>query len=150
MARKTTAYVGETPLTASNIKYLITMLRLGQEQKSDENEADNSKRRGVRGIEIASELGIAKPSAHTMLENLADRGYIEKDRYGAAFLTDFGSDTAERYSDYFELLFETHKGLFKDRKEALGPICSMLAELSSESLQAMDRVVIHAQGVGCP
>ena len=150
MARKTTACGDSFTLTASNIKYLITMLRLGQERSGGEGETERSKPRGVRGIEIASELGIAKPSAHTMLENLADRGLIEKDRYGAAFLTETGCDTAERYSDYFELLFETHKGLFKDRKEALGPICSMLAELSVESLQAMDRVVLQAQGVGCP
>ena len=149
MAKKTIACGDSFTLTAANIKYLITMLRLGQDQATSD-ETESSKRRGVRGIEIASELGIAKPSAHTMLENLADRGLIEKDRYGAAFLTVTGCDTAERYSDYFELLFKTHKGLFKDRKEALGPICSMLAELSAESLQAMDRVVIHAQGVGCP
>lgn len=145
---KRTSVSGENnilSLTASNIKYLITMQRLGDDSKTD---GDSSKRHGVRGIEIAAELGIAKPSAHTMFENLADRGLIEKDRYGAAYLTELGTTTAERYSEYFELLFEAHRGLFKDKKEALSPICSMLAELSSESLQAMEAV--RVQGVGCP
>lgn len=149
MAKRTTVSREDSllSLTASNIKYLITMQKLGDTNSAEETKGD-MKRRGVRGIEIAAELGIAKPSAHTMFENLADRGLIEKDRYGAAYLTELGVVTAERYSEYFELLYEAHRGLFKDRKEALSPLCSMLAELSSESLQAMETV--RAQGVGCP
>lgn len=131
------------PLTASNIKYLITMLRLSK--ASDDTEKSLPK--GVRGIDIASELGIAKPSAHTMLENLAERGFIDKGRYGAAYFTEYGLETANRYNSYFEMLFDSHKDLFSDRRAALGPICSMLAELPYESLRTMENV--RAEGVGC-
>lgn len=135
---------GVQPLTASNIKYLITMLSLSKTPEDSEN--PNPK--GVRGIDIASELGIAKPSAHTMLENLAERGYIDKGRYGAAYFTAYGLETANRYNTYFEILYEGHRDIFKDRRAALGPICSMLAELPYESLRVMENA--RTEGVGCP
>ena len=83
---------GDIRLTSSNIKYLITLLRLGGDSGS------------VRGTDIAASLGITKPSAHTMLVSLAKMELVRKDHYGGATFTPNGLTLAEKYLSCYEAL----------------------------------------------
>ena len=112
----------EPRLTASNIKYLIAMLSLGGDTGN------------VRGTDIANLLGITKPSAHTMLCNLAKMDLVKKDRYGGASFTELGLATAERYAHYYEALKISFDDLFASGEEFFAPICAFLAEMSVEDL----------------
>ena len=66
-------------LTASNIRYLLTMKEL---------DGDG---RGVRCIALATALGLSKPSVHNMMGTFSQMGLISRDSYGAAFFTDEGN-----------------------------------------------------------
>ena len=76
-------------LTASNIRYLLTMKEL---------DGDG---RGVRCIALATALGLSKPSVHNMMGTFSQMGLISRDSYGAAFFTDEGNELARRYSRYY-------------------------------------------------
>ena len=69
-------------LTASNIRYLLTMKEL---------DGDG---RGVRCIALATALGLSKPSVHNMMGTFSQMGLISRDSYGAAFFTDEGNELA--------------------------------------------------------
>lgn len=116
---------GDIRLTSSNIKYLITLLRLGGDSGS------------VRGTDIAASLGITKPSAHTMLVSLAKMELVRKDHYGGATFTPNGLTLAEKYLSCYEALDAEIDGLFPDEGQALSPICALLAEMPEESLDSM-------------
>ena len=74
-------------LTASNIRYLLTMKEL---------DGDG---RGVRCIALATALGLSKPSVHNMMGTFSQMGLISRDSYGAAFFTDEGNELARRYGN---------------------------------------------------
>ena len=61
-------------LTASNIRYLLTMIKLDQAGK------------GVRCVDIATNLGLSKPSVHNMMDTLVQMGFVNRNTYGVAFL----------------------------------------------------------------
>lgn len=72
------------PLTDAQIKYLAVLHDLDAQGK------------GVRSIEIVRTLGISRPSAHSMIERLAERGLVQKEYYGVVYLTEEGISEAER------------------------------------------------------
>lgn len=55
---------GKNKLTASHIRYLLVMKRLEQCGT------------GVRSVDLASELGVSKPSIHVMLNTLCEMQYL--------------------------------------------------------------------------
>ena len=126
---------GDIRLTSSNIKYLITLLRLGGDSGS------------VRGTDIAASLGITKPSAHTMLVSLAKMELVRKDHYGGATFTPNGLTLAEKYLSCYEVLDSAFGGLFNDEGQALSPLCALIAELPDESI---DSIISDAAKAGCP
>ena len=54
-------------LTASNIRYLLTIQSLDREGK------------GARSVDIATEMGLSKPSVHNMMRTLIEIGLVRKD-----------------------------------------------------------------------
>ena len=75
-------------LTASNIRYLLTMKGLDRDGC------------GVRCVALASALNLSKPSVHNMMDTFSELGIISKTSYGVAHFTDSGNDTARRYGHY--------------------------------------------------
>ena len=75
-------------LTAPQIRYLLAMKELDKDGA------------GVRSVQIASALGLSKPSIHTMLNTFREMGLIQKAEYGAACFTARGLDVVTRYSSY--------------------------------------------------
>ena len=68
----------ENRLSASAIKYLLAISGLCKDGK------------GVRCVDVSTELNVTKPSAHHMIQSLCDAGLAERERYGAVYLTDEG------------------------------------------------------------
>ena len=50
---------------------------------------------GVRSVDIASMLGVSKPSVSHAMKLLREDGYIAMDRYGTVTLMDKGSAAAQ-------------------------------------------------------
>ena len=58
----------------------------------------------VRSIDVARAMGVSKPSTFKALQNLAERGYIEKENYGTPKLTPKGVEHAQ-------LVLKKHKAI---------------------------------------
>ena len=82
-------------LTASNIRYLLAVEKLSEEGR-------------VRCVDVARQLGVARPSALRALENLSAQGLFQKSPDGAWSLTGEGAALAARYREYYN----TVGGLF--------------------------------------
>lgn len=87
----------ENKLTASAIKYLLAISGLCRDGK------------GVRCVDVSTELNVTKPSAHHMIQSLCDAGLAERERYGAVYLTDEGREAAALYGSCYETLFSQIK-----------------------------------------
>ena len=55
---------------------------------------------GVRSIDIATRLGVSKPSVSHAMKLLREDGYIAMDRYGTVTLMDKGAEIAEQIDAY--------------------------------------------------
>lgn len=88
-------------LTASNIRYLLTMKELDKEGS------------GVRCVDIASTLKLSKPSVHNMLDTFVEMGFIRKAAYGIAIFTELGNETALRYDRYYRYVSAFSAGAFR-------------------------------------
>jgi DtxR family Mn-dependent transcriptional regulator len=69
-------------LTRSQIRYLITIYKLSDDEK------------GIRSIEIAEALGVTRPSVSRMLNNLIKMGLLDKRNCKNVFLTESGKTLA--------------------------------------------------------
>lgn len=119
-------------LTASNIRYLLTMKEL-------DNEGN-----GVRCVDIASTLKLSKPSVHNMLDTFVEMGFIRKAAYGIAIFTELGNETALRYDRYYRYVSGV---LSRSFPELAGDVqtatCSLISVLPQQSLERIcgERVV---------
>lgn len=109
-------------MTSGNLRYLLALYRLEGQQ-------------GVRSVAMARALGLKKPSVCRMLGNLRDLGLVDKDAYGAAFLTPAGRDLAGRYCRYYQAVARWIQGEFPHSGDLEGPVCALLLELPEESLR---------------
>ena len=107
-------------LTAANIRYLLALKTLEKEGAC------------TRSVDIASSLGLSKPSVHKM-------GLVSKNAYGAAFLTELGNETANRYVRYYDSVEGLLKGSFPGAGDVGSATCYLLAEMPEASLEALCR-----------
>lgn len=112
-------------LTASNIRYLLTMIKLDQAGK------------GVRCVDIATNLGLSKPSVHNMMDTLVQMGFVNRNTYGVAFFTDAGYSIAREYSRYYEQVSKILKVNFPDLDDVQTVACFLLAEIPQTGLEKM-------------
>ena len=115
-------------LTVNQIRFLLAVLSLATMGED------------VASKNIARILGVTRPSVHGMLEQMIERGLIEKAHYGKARLTDEGLAVAqalEARRDQLMLLFIRRDGFPMD--EALIAATSLMGALKEESLQALER-----------
>lgn len=110
-------------LTASHLRYLLTMKELDNE------------RGGVRCKDIAAALGLSKPSVHNMMDTFTEMGLISRNLYGIAYFTDAGYAIAEKYSKYYALVSEILEHSFPELDNLQMAACSLLSEISEESLE---------------
>jgi DtxR family Mn-dependent transcriptional regulator len=56
----------------------------------------NQDRKGVRSVDVADKLRVAKPSVNRALKSLVEGGLIEQERYSVIYLTDLGKEQAKK------------------------------------------------------
>lgn len=88
-------------LTKSREDYLEAIFRLDEDSS------------GVRIVDIASKLGVSKPSVCESLNWLRDNGYIEYEKYHAVTLTDLGKIAATKTLKKHMILLEFFKDILK-------------------------------------
>lgn len=109
-------------LSASNLRYLMVMKGLGENG------------RGVRCTDVATELGLSKPSVHNMMHTFRDMGLIRKDSYGASFFTEEGSRLVQRYSEYVDALSGLLAGYFPQEAPLQTAVYAMISEMPEPDL----------------
>ena len=95
----------------------------------------------ARSIDIASALGVTKPSVSFAMKKLRENGYIAMDPENYITLTDQGMEIAER-------IYARHKALTKfliqigvDEKIAREDACKIEHDISPETFEALLRQI---------
>ena len=112
----------ENRLSASAIKYLLAISGLCKDGK------------GVRCVDVSTELNVTKPSAHHMIQSLCDAGLAERERYGAVYLTDEGREVAALYRTCYDALFIQIKKVVRvDDTACRNAACAALEQVADQS-----------------
>ncbi len=96
----------------------------------------------VRSIDVATQLGVTKPSVSYATKRLRENGYITMDAAGMISLTDAGREIAERMYERHKLLSRLLIGLGVSPETAREDACKIEHDLSAESFAA---IRAHAQ-----
>lgn len=112
-------------LTASNLKYLLTLLCL------DDGGA------GVRCVRLADRLGISKPSVHNMMNTFIEMNFISKESYGRVVFTREGREVAERYAEYYTAVSALLKKEIPCITDCSAATYALLASLSEDDLSSL-------------
>ncbi len=114
----------ENRLSASAIKYLLAISGLCKDGK------------GVRCVDVSTELNVTKPSAHHMIQSLCDAGLAERERYGAVYLTDEGREAAALYGSCYDALFmQIKKVVCVDDAACRNAACAALEQVADQMPQ---------------
>ena len=97
----------------------------------------------IRSIDIASYLGVTKPSVSYATKRLRENGYITMDADGLISLTDSGLSIAEKMLERHTALtrFLVYLGVSEETAET--DACKMEHVISDASMEAIKR---HAMG----
>ena len=109
----------------SQIKYIIYLYRLSQDGY------------GVKNVELASSLGVSKPSVHNMLKSLAELGIVKQEIFGLAFFTDEGRAVAQRYGICYAKLEKKLTEIYGSGAASENAICGLLADMPAEKLKKL-------------
>ena len=91
----------------------------------------------ARGADIASKLGVKKPTVSVSLDALCKEGYLRKLGDRSVILTPKGLTIAREISDRSDSLFNILVSLGVDEKTAAEDACSMEHAISRESYSAL-------------
>ncbi len=87
----------------------------------------------VRSIDIATMLGVSKPSVSHAMKLLREDGYIAMDRYGTVTLLEKGAQIAEHIYERHRVLSKMLEYLGVDPEIAREDACKLEHDLSDES-----------------
>lgn len=93
----------------------------------------------IRSIDVASMLGVTKPSVSYATKRLRENGYISMDPAGMITLEPSGLEIAERIYERHKLLTELLTRLGVDPETAREDACKIEHDLSVESFDAIRR-----------
>lgn len=103
--------------------YLEAIFRLSKQNKE------------VRSVDIATMLGVSKPSVSHAMKLLKENGYISMDRYGTITLLEKGSEIAGRVYEKHTVLSAMLRQLGVSEETAKNDACKMEHVLSEESFE---------------
>jgi Mn-dependent DtxR family transcriptional regulator len=117
------------PLTPSTEDYLEMIYRLSDQGKS-----------GVRSIDVANHLHVAKPSVNRALRNLTEGGWITQEPYALIYLSEAGVVRAGG-------IFNRHRTLHAFLHDVLGVVepiaeddaCKMEHVVSEQTMDALQQ-----------
>ena len=87
----------------------------------------------VRSIDIATMLGVSKPSVSHAMKLLREDGYIAMDRYGTVTLLDKGAEIANHIYERHRVLSSLLERLGVNPDVAREDACKLEHDLSDES-----------------
>ena len=87
----------------------------------------------VRSIDIATMLGVSKPSVSHAMKLLREDGYIAMDRYGTVTLLDKGTQIAEHIYERHTVLSKMLERLGVSPEVAKEDACKIEHDLSDET-----------------
>ena len=93
----------------------------------------------VRSIDIATEMGVTKPSVSFAMKKLRENGYIRMDEDNLITLTESGMEIAQRIYTRHKILTQYLMKLGVDEETARADACKMEHDLSAASFEAMRR-----------
>ena len=98
---------------------------------------------GVRSVDIASMLGVSKPSVSHAMKLLREDGYIAMDRYGTVTLLEKGEEIAMRIYERHQVLTKMLEGLGVSEEVAKADACKLENDVSDESFE---KIKEHLKG----
>ena len=98
---------------------------------------------GVRSVDIASMLGVSKPSVSHAMKLLREEGYIAMDRYGTVTLLEKGEEIAVRIYERHQVLTKMLEGLGVSEEVAKADACKLEHDISDESFE---KIKEHLKG----
>lgn len=104
---------------------------------------------GVRGVDIAEELNVSRPTVSIILKRLIDEGYVTKNAEHEVFLTEAGREIAENTLKKNQMFKELLTDLGVDEKTAAEDACEMEHAVSKESFEALQLLVVRQKGEEC-
>ena len=93
----------------------------------------------IRSIDVATLLGVSKPSVSYATKRLRESGYISFDQAGMIELLEPGLEIAERIYERHKLLTELFIGLGVSPETARQDACKIEHDLSVETFDAIRR-----------
>ena len=103
--------------------YLEAILRLSRQGE------------GVRSIDVATMLGVSKPSVSHAMKLLREDGYIAMDRYGTIALLDKGAEIANNIYERHRVLSQMLESIGVSKETALADACKMEHDISQETFE---------------
>jgi Mn-dependent DtxR family transcriptional regulator len=101
-------------------------------------------RRGyVRSVDVATQLGVTKPSVSYATKRLRENGYITMDTDGLIGLTDAGMEIASRIYERHKLLTQILIDLGVSEEAAREDACKIEHDLSIETFDVIRERVHH-------
>ena len=91
----------------------------------------------VRSIDVATELGVTRPSVSYAMKRLRENNYILFDESDRISLTDKGLEIAERIYTRHKVLTKILIDLGVDEKIARADACKIEHDISQESFDAL-------------
>ena len=91
----------------------------------------------IRSIDIATELGVTKPSVSYATKRLRENGYLTMDKDGLITLTDKGMEIAERIYNRHKALTAFLTRLGVDERVAREDACKIEHDISQETFDAI-------------
>ena len=107
--------------------YLEMILRLNEEKGY------------ARSVDIATGLGVSKPSVSVAMKQLREGNYIVMDKDNYITLTDTGMEIAQRIYERHKVLTRMLTMIGVDEKTAEDDACKVEHDLSVESFDAIKR-----------
>lgn len=106
-----------------------------------------SKSQVVRGVDLARELEVSKPTVFVYLKQLIEAGDITMDEHHTVHLTQQGRLVAESTREKHSTLCELLQSLGVPGSIAVKDACAIEHNLSPESYDALKRLVQERQNV---
>ena len=93
---------------------------------------------GARVSDIASWMGVTRPSTNSAMATLSEKGLITNEKYGEIFLTPKGREFAKHTSNKHHTIRKFFMEILKlDYKTADTDACAIEHVISNDSIQAM-------------
>ena len=95
---------------------------------------------GVRSIDIATSLGISKPSVSVMIKKLAKKGFLKVEPYSNIFLTKKGLNEAKKLVHKYNVIETFLREILRyDNKKIYVEAHKLEHAFSDESIRRLDK-----------